>query len=125
MNLQLHIFAWALVVSMAAVAVTTVAYAVDAVDGMAWRWRARRIRHGRLPLQAVEPDGEICLCCTSRPYTVDDCNCRTDCGQVHCQAADPPPHIEGCGPGSNMLAYPSLACTGCDWIAGRTENGRG
>lgn len=49
----------------------------------------QHIRHGRIPLQPLPPEDEICLCCTSRPYTVDDCNCRTDCGQVHCQAHDP------------------------------------
>lgn len=42
MTAQLHIFAWALAISMSAVAVTTTAYAVSAVDGLARRLRTRR-----------------------------------------------------------------------------------
>lgn len=68
------VFAVSAAVAMAALAVTAIALAVNAVHGCYVNIRARRA----LP----------CLCCTSRPYTVDDCNCRTDCGQVHCQARD-------------------------------------
>lgn len=67
-------FAWFLTISAAALAVFACAVAADAVDKTWLSMRARRA----LP----------CLCCTSRPYTVDDCNCREDCGQVHCQARD-------------------------------------
>lgn len=35
----------------------------------------------------------------------------------------PPDHIEGCGPGRNMLAYPSLACPACDQIAEQLDDG--
>lgn len=67
-------FAVSATVAMAALAVTAIALAVNAADGAWCQMRARRA----LP----------CLCCTSRPYTMDDCNCRADCGQVHCQARD-------------------------------------
>lgn len=33
-------------------------------------------------------------------------------------------HAEGCGPGRNMLAYPSLACPACDDIAMMRDAGR-
>lgn len=42
MTVQLHIFAWALAVSMTALAATSVFCAVDALDGMVHRWRDRR-----------------------------------------------------------------------------------
>jgi hypothetical protein len=52
--------------------------------------------------------------------------CRRDAqenGLCWCNSlrAPCPPHIEGCGPGRNMLAYPSLACPACDWLAERME----
>lgn len=78
MTLQLHIFAWALVVSMAAVAVTTVAYAVDAVDGMAWRWRGRRA----LPVPACPwCDDRACIDSTL-------CDCIGPCGRRYCKAPE-------------------------------------
>ena len=39
--------------------------------------------------------------------------------------AGAPAHIEGCGPGHNLLAYPSLACPACDVIAAHLEGGDG
>jgi len=87
---------------------------IAAVGILLWLGVRRELRRRR-----VTP----CPCCTG--LDSDDCTCRDDCGVTQCQAADPPDHVEGCGPGHNMLAYPSLACPACDWIAARMEGAPG
>jgi hypothetical protein len=69
--------------------------------------------------QAADPAATIvmlCPCCNGARG--GNCICTHDCGSPRCQAACPA-HAEGCGPGANLLAYPSLACPACDQIAAR------
>lgn len=91
----------------------------------AWGLLARR----RVPhLVILPPAGEVgddtiamlCRCCNGERG--DDCICTHDCGSPRCEAACPA-HAGGCGPGASLLAYPSLACPACDWIAERMEGG--
>ena len=67
---------------------------------------------------------EHCRWCANEVADPRACTCPHDCGIGYCQAGTPA-HIEGCGPGHNLLAYPSLACPACDVIAAHLEGGDG